>query len=187
MPPHTHCSSRRHAWPLALLLSILGVAIAGSAGRARAADAPAWNLLLGDAVTDTVDVPLAQALEAGRWVLLKDQWVIEPGDSGSARLVTRWKAVHHPLVRFVTGDARVRVAVTMRALSATRTEVSMQGGIATEVNLQGSPVLGLARTAGEHESRGYIDELHARLDDERVARADTAGGAVTPAPASIRR
>lgn len=187
MPRQRHCSTTRHAWPLALFLLSLTFALAGPAGRARAADAPAWNLLLGDAVTDTLDVPLAEALAAGRWVLLKDQWVIEPADSGSARIVTRWKAVHHPLVRFVTGDARVRVAVTMRALSSTRTEVSMQGGIATEANLQGSPVLGLARTAGEHESRGYIEELRARIDDERVARADTAGGGVAAAPASIRR
>jgi len=161
--------------------------LATQAGRARAAETAAWNLTVGDALSDTLNVPMADALNAGRWVLAHDQWVIEPADSASARFVTRWKVVHHPLVRFVTGDARVRIAVSMRALSATRTEVSMQGGIATETNLSGSPVLGLARTAGEHEIRGYFEEVRARLEDVRVARADTAGGGSTPAPASTRR
>jgi len=187
MPRLPHCSSRFPARRLFLLLSLLACTAVAAPLRAHASDATPWNLIVGDAMRDTLDVPLDHALEAGRWVLRHDQWTLEPGDSTTPRFVTRWKPVRHPLVRFVTGDARVRVAVTLRALSAARTEVTMQGGIATETNLQGSPVLGLARTAGEHECLSYFDEVRARIADESVAHAATALGGTAPAPASVRR
>jgi hypothetical protein len=153
---------------------------------ARAEDASSWNLLLGDAIVDTLDVPLATALDAGRWVLLRDHWVIEPVVAPSTRLVSQWKPVHHPLVHMVTGDARVRVAVGMRAIDEWRTEVTVQGGVATEANLTGSPVLALARTAGHRECQSYVEEVRARLADERVARADApARRAATPATSGM--
>ena len=172
-----------HAFALAIAITLS--TLAAAALSARAADAPPWNLLLGDAITDTLDVPLAQALDAGRWVLLHDRWDLVPSDPVSGKLVSLWKPVHHPLVRLVTGEARVRVAVAMHALGAARTEVVVQGGIATETNLEGSPVLGLARTAGNHELHGYCDEVRARLADQRVARADAPGGKSGPAPSSL--
>jgi hypothetical protein len=150
------------------------------------ADPANWNLLVGDAVIDTLDCPLAVALDSGRWVLLHDQWTLEHDDSAGAKLITHWKPVHHPLVHFVAGDASVRFAVAMRAIPGARTEVTVQGGLATETNLVGSPVYNLARAAGEHECRGYFDEVRLRLADLRVARADTAGGSVTAAPSQRR-
>lgn len=154
--------------------------------RAARGETPNWNLLVGDAVVDTLDCPLPDALDAGRWVLAKDGWTLEPSDSSAARMVTRWKSVKHPLVRLVAGEARARVAVAMRAVPGNRTEVTTQGGLATETNLVGSPVYNLARAAGEHECRGYVEEVRLRLADVRIARADTAGGSVR-ATASTHR
>jgi len=101
-------------------------------------------------------------------------------------MITHWKPVHHPLIRLVAGDASVRFAVAMRALPGARTEVTVQGGLATETNLVGSPVYNLARAAGEHECRGYFDEVRLRLADVRVARADAAGGSGATAPSQRR-
>src|SRR5690349_636002 len=173
------------AWAL-LLACACAVAVLASWPRGAHADAANWNVLVGDAVVDTLDCPLPDALDAGRWVLAHDAWTIEPGDSAAARMITRWKPVKHPLVRLVAGEARVRVAVAMRPLVGNRTEVTMQGGLATEASLIGSPVYNLARAAGEHECRGYFVEIRQRLDDVRIARADTAGGTVHAAAASHR-
>jgi hypothetical protein len=170
------------------LVLACGIALATVATwpHAAHADAASWNVLVGDAIVDTLDCPLPDALDAGRWVLAHDAWTIEPGDSTAPRMITRWKPVKHPLVRLVAGEARVRVAVAMRPLVGNRTEVTMQGGLATETSLIGSPVYNLARAAGEHECRGYFVEIRQRLDDVRIARADTAGGTVHAAAASHR-
>jgi hypothetical protein len=169
---------RTHALALLIALAVP----ATFAAHARAGDAPAWNVMVGDAVTDTLDAPLPQVLDAGRWVLERDKWTLAPGDPAAARIVTSWKAVHHPLVHMVAGEARVRLAIHLRPLPTGRTEVTLQGGLATETNLTGSPVVALARTAGEHESRSYFEEIRARLADERVAHADPAGSPAGSTP-----
>jgi len=174
------------AWALALACGLALATVASWPRAAQAADAANWNVLVGDAMVDTLDCPFPEALDAGRWVLAHDAWTLEPGDSTAAHMITHWKPVKHPLVRLVAGEARVRVAIAMRPLAGNRTEVTIQGGLATESSLIGTPVYNLARAAGEHECRGYFVEIQQRLDDVRIARADTAGGTVHATAASHR-
>jgi hypothetical protein len=79
----------------------------------------------------------------------------------------------------VTGNARVRVAVALKPVGPGKTEVRVLGGIATQVDLAGGPVLPLAQAAGQKECKGYVTELKARLADML-----TADGAPSGAPRS---
>jgi hypothetical protein len=138
---------------------------------ARAAgsnDAQDWHLYVGEAVVDTLDGSVSEILAAGHWVLLQDSWTIERKDEALGTLVTGWKPVRHPLLKLATGEARVRVAIALKSVGMGRTEIRVLGGIAAQSELKG-PVLPLAQGAGQHECRGYVTELRARLAEERLS------------------
>ena len=184
MPNAPH-SRRLPARALPVLLSAIALALAFGYVLARAAE-PDWHLYVGEAVVDTVNAPLDQVHLAGQWVLTTDKWTIERNDDKTGELVTGWRAVKHPLVRFVAGSARVRVAVQLKAAGPGRTEVRVLGGIATSVDLNGGPVLPLAQAAGQKECRGYVTELKARLADQLTADGAPSGAPRT-APAAANR
>jgi hypothetical protein len=71
------------------------------------------------------------------------------------------------------------VAVALREVASGRTEVQVLGGIATESDLAGSPVLPLAQSAGQHECKGFVRELKIRLADVRIAGRVPPGGLKT--------
>jgi hypothetical protein len=151
-----------------LLASALVLALGLTAPAARAGDDPkGWHLYVGEAVVDTLDGSVAQVFSAGRWVLKDDSWTIERQDEAQGKLVTGWKPVKHALVRMATGPAKVRVAVSLKPVSPTRTEVQVLGGIASQSELKG-PMLPLAQNAGQHECKGYVEELKERLAEERL-------------------
>lgn len=147
----------------ALLLSALYV----HAARAEPA-ASDWHLYTGQAVIDTIDGEPAAVFGAGAWVLAHDSWEIERKDAGTGVLVTAWKPVRHKLVQLATGPARVRVAVAIKSVGRGRCEVRVLGGIAARDELGGA-VLPLAQRAGQHECQGYVDELKARLAEDRLS------------------
>lgn len=136
-----------------------------------ASDENKWHVYVNDAVVDTLDASFAETFTAGRWVLANTAWTLDHGDSSAGQLITRWKPINHPLVKLVSGSARVRVAVALKDAGRGRTEVRVLGGIATEAALEGGPVLPLARGAGEHECRGYVTKLRARLAAQKLAAA----------------
>ena len=165
--------SRVVAFSAILSLSIAICLLAHSS--ARAADEDNWHVYVGDAVVDTVDGSLDQVKSAGQWVLLADRWTLDAKGAAPAKMVTRWRPVQHPLVRMVTGRACVRVAVVLAEVSPGRTEVRVTGGVATQADLEGGPVLSLARAAGQKECRGYVTELRTRLTDELTADGAASG------------
>lgn len=169
----------------ALIIALVALSIL-AAQDSRAATGDGWHLYVGDAVVDTLDAPLDQVYAAGQWVLASDHWSIDRDDPKTGKLITHWKPVKHPLVRLATGSARVRVAVALRAAGPGRTEVQVLGGIATQVDLAGGPVLSLAQAAGQHECRGYVTEVKARLADARMADGAPSGSPKSAAAAAKR-
>lgn len=158
-----------------LLLAACGLALLAAPFPARAAgDAKDWHVYVGEAVIDTLDGSVAQVFAAGTWVLLDDHWAIERQDEATGRLVTGWKPIHHPLVKLATGPGRVRVAVSLKNVGPGRTEVQVLGGIASRDELGGA-VLPLAQSAGQHECRGYVSELRARLAVDRLSDGAPSG------------
>jgi hypothetical protein len=135
---------------------------------AKSDNAQDWHLYVGEAVIDTLDGSASEIFAAGNWVLLKDSWTIERKNEAAGTLVTGWKPVRHPLLKLATGAASVRVAVALKSVGPGRTEIRVLGGIAAQEELRG-PVLPLAQSAGQHECRGYVTELRARLAEERLS------------------
>ena len=172
--PYVPHARRLPARVLPVLLAAIALAPAFGYVLAHAAE-PDWHLYVGEAVVDTLNAPMDQVHLAGQWVLTTDQWTIERNDDKTGELVTSWKAVKHPLVRFVAGNARVRVAVQLKATGPGRTEVRVLGGIATSADLNGGPILPLAQAAGQKECRGYVKELKARLADQLTADGAPSG------------
>jgi hypothetical protein len=172
--PYLKHSRRPPALALPVLLTAVALALVCGYVFAHAAEAD-WHLYVGDAVVDTVNAPLDQVHLAGQWVLLTDKWTIERNNDKVGELVTSWRPVKHPLVHLVAGNARVRVAVSLKAAGPGRTEVRVLGGIATQADLAGGPVLPLAQAAGQKECRGYVTELKARLADLLTADGAPSG------------
>jgi len=172
--PYIKYSRRPPALVLPVLVAAVALALAFGYALAHAAESD-WHLYVGEAVVDTLNAPLDQVHSAGQWVLLSDKWTIERSDDKTGDLVTSWKAVKHPLVRLVAGNARVRVAVQLKAAGPGRTEVRVLGGIASSVDLNGGPILPLAQAAGQKECRGYVTELKARLADQLTADGAPSG------------
>jgi hypothetical protein len=154
------------AWILFAFLVL--VLLAGALDARAAAESPDWHLYAGEAVVDTLDGTPGEAFTAGVWVLLHDSWEIERKDSARGTLVTAWKPVKHKLVKFAAGPSKVRVAVALKSVGPGRTEVRVLGGIASRDALGGA-ILPLAQRAGQHECQGYVEELKARLAEDRLS------------------
>lgn len=149
--------------PNAILCALFGGLLVVVPGTLRAADdAEKWNVYVGQAVVDTLDGSLSEVFTAGSWVLNHDSWTIERQDAATGKLVTAWKPVKHKLLKLATGPAKVRVAVALKSVGSGRTEVQVTGGIASQAQLKG-PLLPLAQNAGQHECRGYVEDLKVRL------------------------
>jgi hypothetical protein len=151
-----------------LLGCVLALLLLAPAGARAEGDSPGWNVYVGEAVVDTLQGSVSQVFAAGSWVLTHDSWTIDRKDEASGKLVTGWKPVHHPLLKLATGPARVRVAVALKDVGSGRTEVRVLGGIASQVPIRGA-ILPLAQSAGQHECRGYVTELRARLAEDRLS------------------
>jgi hypothetical protein len=172
--PYLKHSRRPPALVLPVLLAAVALALVCGYVLAHAAE-PEWHLYVGDAVVDTVDAPFDQVHLAGQWVLITDKWSIDRKNDVTGELVTDWRPIHHPLVHLVTGNARVRVAVALKPVGPGKTEVRVLGGIATQVDLAGGPILPLAQAAGQKECKGYVTELKARLADMLTADGAPSG------------
>jgi hypothetical protein len=157
---------------LVLPFALLVAASAASAGD----DAKDWHVYVGEAVVDTLDGTVAEAFAAGSWVLKDEKWTIERQDAAAGKLVTGWKPIRHPLVKFAAGPSKVRVAVSLKSVGDGRTEVQVLGGIASQQELKG-PLLPLAQNAGQHECKGYVKDLKERLAEERLSDGAPSGTA----------
>ena len=154
---------------------VAGLALAALPHTLSAAPRPAagpdetWSVRLSNARSDTLEAPLTDVLPAAVWVFRNDDWRIQRADStaASGRIVTDWKPISHPLIRFVMGDVRARCVVELAVLGGDRTLVVFRGGIATERSLAGSPVLALADGAYASAQRGWVNEVRDRIADNR--------------------
>lgn len=139
-----------------------------------AEDAEKWNVYVGEAVVDTLEGSLSEVFTAGSWVLNHKSWIIARQDPAAGNLVTAWKPVKHKLLKLATGPTRVRVAVALKSVGSRRTEVQVVGGIASQAQLKG-PLLPLAQNAGQHECRGYVEDLKIRLAQDQLSDGGPSG------------
>jgi hypothetical protein len=121
--------------PSLLLAAVL------ACGPARAADSPRHVVLAG-AAHDTLDGTWSEVLPVAIEELEKNEWVIQRMDTTSAtrRLVTRWKPLKHMLARVFLGNVQARCVIDLEPVDGgARTVVTMQGGLASNEDLEGNP------------------------------------------------
>jgi hypothetical protein len=139
---------------------------------ADAADAPRHVVVAG-AARDTLEGSWAEVLPVAISELEKNEWVIQRMDSASAtrRLVTRWKPLKHRLARLFLGDVLARCVIDLEPVEGGRTLVTMQGGLASNEDLEGNPGFPAAqatyRRAAEKWLTGVRTELAARAPAAR--------------------
>jgi hypothetical protein len=134
---------------------------------AHAADVPRHVVVAG-AASDTLAGPWNEVLPVAIAELEKNEWVIQRMDSTAAtrRLVTRWKPLKHRLARVFLGNVLARCVIDLEPVEGGRTLVTMQGGLASDQDLERNPGFPAAqatyRRAAEKWLTGVRTELAAR-------------------------
>lgn len=134
---------------------------------APAADGPRHVVLAG-AAGDTLAAEEPRVLPVAIAELAKNDWVIQRIDTTATgrRLVTRWKPMKHVLARLFLGDVWARCVVDLEPAPDGRTVVTMQGGLASNQDLENNPGFPAAqatyRRAAQKWLAGVRDALAAR-------------------------
>ena len=167
------------AWPwTGFILLFLAAAVLPSLARAEKAPPgpdglPAtnpkhpWKLFLGTPRVDTLAFAPSEVIPVARRQFVKDQWQIFSLDEGRGLIVTKWKAMHHPLLLLFMGHVNARCTVTMRPLDRNRTRMVFEGDLASHRDLQGNPMLGAAKRAYAKAERVYVAEVRDYLNTHR--------------------
>ncbi len=131
-----------------------------------------WNVFLAEPCADTVSAKLGDVVPAIRRTLEADEWRIERADVRTGEVRTRWKELHHPLVRMLMGRIEARCAVDARPFQSGETIVIFQGGIAAKEHIEDNPGLVLAKRAYRNAARDWRTELRADLARRNELRVE---------------
>jgi len=96
-----------------------------------------------------------------------DRWQIFLLDAARGRIVTRWKAMKHPLLFLFMGHVNARCTVTLQLLGPNRTRMVFQGDLASHRDLHGNPMLGAAKSAYAKAAHNYVTEVRNYLNAHR--------------------
>lgn len=148
----------------------VSVALAGADSEAR--DRP--HAILAGANTDTLDYSWRQVLPAAVAELEKSDWRIQRADSSERRVVTHWKPLRHALARVFMGEIQAKVVVDFEELGDDRTVVTVRGGLASNRDIEGSPVLGAAQKSYRSATERWMERVRRRLDEGRTTSGRSA-------------
>lgn len=135
-----------------------------------------WNLLLGEARTDTLAAPPSSVLSAAVEALEDDDWVIEPYEQSKLAFATDWKMIHNAIFRVFAGGAVARCFVSVAPLETGYSVIRLQGGIASRHDLAQNPMLPFAKHSYRNALRKWALEVRQNLEHRREADAFQAGG-----------
>jgi hypothetical protein len=150
-----------------------GAETASGRGDAQASSAAASverpRTYLAGADTDTLDYSWREVMPAAVAELEKSKWTIQSTDSVERRVVTHWKPMRHVLARAFMGDLQAKVVVDLQALGSDRTVVTIRGGLSSDRDIEGSPILGAAQKTYRGATERWMERVRQRLDDARPA------------------
>jgi hypothetical protein len=146
------------------------VAVAGTGG--GSGDRP--RAILAGANVDTLDYSWREVLPAAVAELEKSDWRIQRADSTERRVVTHWKPLRHTLAKLFMGEVQAKVVVDFGDLGDDRTVVTVRGGLASDRDIEGSPVLGAAQKSYRSATERWMERVRRRLDDGRTASGRSA-------------
>ena len=149
---------------LALLVSL--------ASAAWAAEPPPSHVVVAGAASDTLAWDLDQVLPVAISELEKNDWTILRADStlGSHRIVTRWKPLKHALARALLDGVMARCVVDLEPVAGNRTVVTIQGGLASKTDLEGSPAFPVAQTTYKAAAERWLNRVEGTLEARELAR-----------------
>jgi len=118
-----------------------------------------WKLLSGTPRVDTLSFTLRDIIPVARRQFETDRWEIFTVDADRGEIVTRWKPMHHALLRLFMGHVSARCTLTMQPLGGDRTRMVFRADLASHRNLEGNPMLGPAKRAYAKAARDYVTEV----------------------------
>jgi hypothetical protein len=127
-----------------------------------------WKMLSSTPRADTLCFALSDIIPVAIQRFEIDRWEIFTLDGGQGQIVTRWKAMHHPLLRLFMGRVNARCTVRMRPLGANLTRLEFQADLASHHDLRGSPMFGAVTRAYAKAARNYVAEVRDSLDTRRA-------------------
>ncbi|MEO6461574.1 MAG: hypothetical protein ABIP29_00700 [Candidatus Eisenbacteria bacterium] len=131
----------------------------------EAADGPSGRRVFSSGVlADTLDHDWRTVFPVAAARLEHDKWQIERSDTAARKVVTRWKPIDHVLTRLAFGDVMARCVVDLAPLRDGRTVIRMRGGLASEDDLEASPVWGAAQAAYKKAARKYLAGVRGALE-----------------------
>ena len=157
----------RLGWALGLTLAA-ATAHAGGSPAARGgldSDDPSSRVVLADASRDTLDYERRDAIPAAIEALASDGWTIQRADTLSGRIVTHWKPLKHVLARLLLGQVMARCVVDLVPLGDGRTQITIQGGLASAQDLALNPSYGAAKAIYHGATVKWIGNVRHALDE----------------------
>ncbi len=120
---------------------------------------------------DTLDYDWREIFPVAVARLEQDQWQIERADTVGRSVVTRWKPIDHVLTRLAFGDVMARCVVDLTPLPGGRTILRMRGGLASQDDLEASPVWRAAQSAYRKAARKYLAGVRGVLERSSATAA----------------
>ena len=129
-----------------------------------------WNTFTGTPRVDTLSFTPRDVLPIARRQIENDQWEVFTLDAARGTIVTRWKAMHHPLLLLFVGHVNARCTVTVQPLGDNRTRMVFRADLASHGNLEESPFLGRAKSAYAKAASNYFSKVRYSLSTRSMPR-----------------
>jgi hypothetical protein len=136
-------------------------------GLPRSTHGHPWKIFNGARYADTLAYPQPEVVRAARQRLETDHWQILVVDSTRGVVVSKWKALDHPLVSYFMGKLRMRCVVHIEPLGPNRSRIIFRSDIASDDDLVGNPMFGDAKRAYSDAARKYLIKVRQDLYDQR--------------------
>ena len=137
----------------------------GPDGLPPATPAHPWKIFYGASNADTLPYPQTEVVRAARRQLVTDQWQIYVVDSARGVVVSKWKALRHPLLSRFIGKAWMRCVVHVELLGRNRTRIIFRADLASREVLTENPLFGEAKRAYATAAQNYLIKVRQYLYD----------------------
>jgi hypothetical protein len=139
----------------------------GKDGLPKATSEQPWKIFYGARSVDSLSYPHGKVVQAARRQLETDHWQIYAVDSARGVVISRWRALGHPLLALFMGKVRMRCAVHIQPLGPNRSLITFRADIASHGDLTANPLFGEAKRAYSEAAQEYLIKVRQYLNDHR--------------------
>jgi hypothetical protein len=142
----------------------LGLAFSPARAGAAPADEPQQKVAFAGANRDTLPFDWRDVYPVAIAELEASDWTIQRADTVARRVVTHWKPMKHPLARILLGSVMARCVVDVLPLADGRTELTIQGGLASASDIERNPGYGAAKAVYRGATQRWAGRVLATLN-----------------------